>query len=97
MGKVAIIDTNATNICDHGFCGFNNPNNVGHRRKTDWLKKRFSEGLKFKIMQVDGEDVGMIEYIPGESAWRPVEAADYMVIHCIMIQKKKYNKRKSRP
>ncbi len=90
MTEIEIIDTSATNICDHGFCGFSNSQHEGHRRKVEWLKRRFAEGMKFKVLQVDGEDAGMIEYIPGEHTWRPVEAAGYMVIHCIMIHMKKY-------
>ncbi|MBU0617034.1 MAG: GNAT family N-acetyltransferase, partial [Planctomycetes bacterium] len=74
MPKVEIIDTSATNICDHEFCGFRDPENEGHRRKVNWLKRRFAEGLKFKVLQVAGEDAGMIEYTPGEHTWRPVEA-----------------------
>jgi GNAT superfamily N-acetyltransferase len=27
----------------------------------------------------------MIEYAPGSHAWRPVEAEDYFVIHCLMV------------
>ncbi|MBN2561599.1 MAG: GNAT family N-acetyltransferase [Phycisphaerae bacterium] len=90
MARTEIIDTDAANICDHGFCGFRDPKNEGHQRKTDWLKKRFAEGMRFKVLQVDGADAGMIEYIPGEHTWRPVEAAGHMVIHCIMIDKRKY-------
>jgi N-acetylglutamate synthase-like GNAT family acetyltransferase len=90
MQRIKIIDTDATNICDYGFCGFRNPELEGYRRKANWLKKRFAEGMKFKVLQVNGEDAGMIEYTPGESTWRPVKAAGYMVIHCIMINKKKY-------
>ena len=90
MARIEIIDTDAATIGDHGFCGFKNPRNEGHQRKTAWLKKRFAEGLRFKILQVDGVDAGMIEYIPGEHTWRPVEAAGYMVIHCVMISNRKY-------
>ncbi len=90
MARIEIIDTNAATICDHAFCGFKDPGNEGHRRKTAWLKKRFAEGLKFKVLQVDGEDAGMVEYVPGEHAWRPVDASGYMVIHCLMINKKKH-------
>ena len=53
-------------------------------------KKRFAEGLKFKVLQVDGVDAGMIECMPGKHTWRPVDAADYMVIHCLMIAKKQF-------
>ncbi len=27
----------------------------------------------------------MIEYIPGEFCWRPVEAAGYIFIHCLFV------------
>ena len=67
MGKVEIFDTNPDNICDYGFCGYKNIKQEGYKRKIDWLKKRFSEGLKYKILH-SGEygDVGLIEYIPGD-------------------------------
>lgn len=90
MARIEIIDANASTIRDHGFCGFRDAANEGHKRKTAWLRKRFPEGLKFKVLQVDGVDAGMIEYIPGEHTWRPIEAAGYMVIHCVMIDRKKY-------
>ncbi len=88
--KVSVADTNAVTISSYSFCGFSNPATEGHRRKCEWLRKRFAEGLRFKILQVGGEDAGMIEYTPGEYAWRPIEADGYMVIHCIKVQKKKH-------
>jgi N-acetylglutamate synthase-like GNAT family acetyltransferase len=90
MARIEIIDTDASTICDHGFCGFRDAANEGYKRKTEWLKKRFAERLKFKVLQVDGVDAGMIEYVRGEHTWRPVDAPGYMVIHCVMINKKKY-------
>ena len=32
----------------------------------------------------------MIEYIPGEYAWRAVNAQGYMFIHCLMINKREF-------
>jgi L-amino acid N-acyltransferase YncA len=90
MSQIDIIDTNATNICDHPFCV---GAQTGHPHKTAWLKKRFAEGLKFKVLRVDGEEAGFIEYVPGEMTWRPIEAAQYMVIHCIMLNKKAHKGR----
>jgi GNAT superfamily N-acetyltransferase len=91
MEEVEIIDTNADNICEFGFCGYKNIKQSGYKRKIDWLRQRFSEGMKFKVLrsQNDGA-VGFIEYIPGEYAWRAVEADGYMVIHCIAIMSRKY-------
>jgi GNAT superfamily N-acetyltransferase len=91
MEKIEIIDTNADNICEYGFCGYKDIKQEGYKRKIDWLKKRFSEGMKFKVLYSakDGA-VGFIEYIPGEYTWRAVEASGYMVIHCIVIMKREY-------
>ncbi|MFC2055853.1 GNAT family N-acetyltransferase, partial [Chloroflexota bacterium] len=53
--------------------------------------------MKIKIVYENGRSVGFIEYIPGESAWRAVNAEDYLVIHCIWVvgrgKKKGYGSR----
>lgn len=91
MSKIEIIDTNKDNIHEYGFCGYSNPENEGHIAKTEWLKKRYKEGLRLKVLQSDTDgSVGMIEYIPGKYAWRAVRADGYMFIHCLMINKSKY-------
>ena len=91
MGKIEIIDTNAENICEYSFCGYKNIKQEGYKRKIDWLKKRFSEGMKFKVLHSPKEgSVGFIEYIPGKYTWRAVEANGYMVIHCVLILYLKY-------
>ena len=57
MTQVEIIDTSAIDIHEHAFCGFQDSKHEGHRRKANWLKKRFVEGMKFKVLQVDGKVV----------------------------------------
>jgi GNAT superfamily N-acetyltransferase len=86
MKDYEIVDTNAENISSCSFRGYKDANNLGHRRKTDWLKERYSEGLRFKVLRSRRfGDIGMIEYAPGNRAWRPVEAEGYLVIHCLMV------------
>lgn len=84
MAKIEIIDTNADNILDYGMCGYKSLQRPGYPEKIEWLKGRFREGLKIKTLfsSKDGTQ-GMIEYIPGDYCWRPVEARGYMFIHCI--------------
>ena len=48
--------------------------------KKDWLKERFKDGLIFKKADVRGKV--FIEYIPGEKAWYPINADEYMAIDC---------------
>ena len=94
MSNIEIIDTNSDNICQYGFCGYKNIKQEGYKRKIDWLKQRFSEGMKFKILySADEGSVGCIEYTPGKYAWRAVEANGYMVIHCIVIMSRKYKEK----
>jgi L-amino acid N-acyltransferase YncA len=89
MRDYEIVDTNADNIGGFGICGRKPGRTEGHRRKCDWLKKRYAEGLRFKVLRSrEFGDIGMIEYAPGSHAWRPVEAEGYLVIHCLMVNGK---------
>jgi GNAT superfamily N-acetyltransferase len=89
MREHEIIDTHAGNIEGCSFCGYKDANSLGHRRKADWLKERYAEGLRFKVLRSRRfGDIGMIEYALGNHAWRPVEAEGYLVIHCLMVNGK---------
>ncbi len=63
------------------FCYMSKRKTIGYARKLSWVKARFSEGMQILMCTKGGR--GFIEYIPGEYAWRAVEAKGYMVIHCI--------------
>ena len=89
MREYEVVDTNADNIGACSLCGNKAAKNEGHRRKSDWLKKRYAEGLRYKVLRSrEFGDIGMIEYAPGSHAWRPVEAEGYLVIHCLMVNGK---------
>jgi hypothetical protein len=78
MSDYQIIDTNADDIGGDCHCGNQNASNLGHRRKTNWLRKRYVEGLSYKVLRSEKSgDVGMIEYVLGNHAWRSVEAEGY--------------------
>jgi len=89
MEKLQIIDMDASGIDNMGMCGYKNKNHIGYRRKQEWTKARFAEGMKYKMLVDEtGNSIGGIEYIPGEYAWRPVKADGYMFIHCVYIMSK---------
>ncbi|MCX5646314.1 MAG: GNAT family N-acetyltransferase [Phycisphaerae bacterium] len=89
MREYEVIDTNADNIGGCGICRYKSGKNEGRRRKLDWLKNRYAEGLRFKVLRSrEFGDIGMIEYAPGSQAWRPVEVEGYLVIHCLMVNSK---------
>jgi len=86
MEGIEIVAMNADNILEYGVCGYKNIKRAGYPEKIEWLKDRFSEGLKLKSLYSDEDGTqGMIEYIPGEYCWRPVEASGYIFIHCIFV------------
>jgi N-acetylglutamate synthase-like GNAT family acetyltransferase len=94
MREYEIVDTNADNIGACSICRCKSVKNEGHRRKSDWLKKRYAEGLRYKVLRSrEFGDIGMIEYARGSHAWRPVEAEGYLVIHCLMVFSKHTGKR----
>jgi len=87
--KLRIIEMTAEDAGRVPLCGCKDPRNEGYRHKFKWIRKRMSEGLKAKVIRTPDEDlVGYIEYVPGERAWRAVNAADYMFIHCIYMEKR---------
>ncbi len=64
--------------------------NPAFESKRKWFEKRHGEGLKLKILK-NGNDqmIGFVEYTPAENAWRPVDAENYMFIHCMYVYSKK--------
>jgi GNAT superfamily N-acetyltransferase len=92
MGDIDIVDIGPYNIQDYGVCFINNPKHSGYLAKVKWLKKRFEEGLKIKqlVLTETNKVEGYIEYVPGELAWRAVDAKGYMFIHCIFVTHKQF-------
>lgn len=82
--SVELVDVNADNVSETGFfCFMSRRKSEGYRRKLEWLQARFAEGMKIKMLKLP--ERGFIEYIPGEYAWRAVDAKGYMFIHCFWI------------
>ncbi|MBN2092743.1 GNAT family N-acetyltransferase [candidate division KSB1 bacterium] len=93
MGKEQnkIIDVNTDNVDKTGFfCFMSKRKSEGFQRKLNWLKARFAEGMKIKMLELP--ERGFIEYIPGEYAWRAVNASGYMFIHCLWVVGKSRSK-----
>lgn len=89
--RVSIVDANPDTIGNHGLCGYKDPKNRGYRRKLEWLRQRFEEGMRLKVLRSERDGtIGSMEYLPGEHAWRGILAPGYMVIHCLFILKKAY-------
>ena len=72
-----------------------NPKNEGYLKKLAWLKDRFFEDLKIKLLYLENEKKcnGFIEYIPGENTWKAFDAKGHMFIHCIWISPNKHKEK----
>jgi hypothetical protein len=85
--KPVVVDVNRENVSLYPAACFMNPASEGYRQKITWLKKRFAEGLKMKLLYLENDRRchGFIEYLPGEHAWRTVDAPGYLFIHCLWV------------
>jgi GNAT superfamily N-acetyltransferase len=67
------------------LCGHSPAYRRGYDAKLAWTQARLREGMRYTLVQTPKGNAGMIEYIPAEYAWRGVEAAGYLFIHCLWI------------
>lgn len=93
QSEVRIVTVDATNVAQEKFfCYKSKKKAEGYRLKLAWLEGRFAKGLRIKILYEGKRSVGFVEYIPGEHAWRAVNAEGYLLIHCLWIVGKGKNK-----
>jgi GNAT superfamily N-acetyltransferase len=81
-----LVDVDAANFDTLPCCGIKSTAHPGRRQKRRWLEANAKFGVRAKVLLApDGQPCGYIEYLPGEFAWRGVEAGGYMFIHCIWV------------
>jgi GNAT superfamily N-acetyltransferase len=88
-----LVDVDAANFDTLPCCGIKCPTHPGRQQKRRWLQANAQFGLRAKtLLAPGGEPGGYIEYLPGEFAWRGVEAGGYMFIHCIWIFSRRHQR-----
>ncbi len=86
-----IVNITSQNMEEFDHCLMKNKKLPGYIAKSDWMKKRFKEGLIVKrVINDKNEVMGFIEYIPIEKAWRAVTGSGYLFIHCVFTYPKKF-------
>jgi GNAT superfamily N-acetyltransferase len=86
-----ILEMTPSTLGKYGVCGYKNVDKHEElRNKINWYAKYYPLGLRIQSL-ISGKDecLGMIEYMPGEIAHRPVLAHGYMFIQCIFLGFKK--------
>ena len=83
---IALEKVGPENLSDCGIGCLTSTKNLGHGAKVEWLRKRFAEGLRFLLFRDGaGRPLAFVEYVPGENAWRPVDAAGWLFVHCLWV------------
>jgi GNAT superfamily N-acetyltransferase len=78
VGPATIADCGIGCVMDTAHPGF--------QPKVDWLRQRFDEGLRYLLCRDRADKpLGFLEYVPGENAWRPVDAAGWLFVHCLWV------------
>jgi hypothetical protein len=93
-GKPQLVDVDAASFDTLPCCGIKNAAHPGREQKRCWLKANGRFGLRARtLLAPGGRPAGYLEYLPGEYAWRGVEAAGYMFIHCLWVHSRQYQGR----
>ena len=89
-----LVDLDPASVETLPCCGVGNAAHEGRCNKIRWLQAQFKKGLRAKVLLTpDKRQCGYIEYLPGEYAWRGVDAGGYMFIHCIWTFHKQHQHR----
>jgi len=84
--KITFVDVTPENVENEGIFCNKNKKSPGFKAKAAWFKTEFKHGLRMKIaIDENGKQLGYIEYMPAEKAWRPIIADNYFFIQCIVI------------
>ncbi len=86
MAEIALQKVGPENLQECGIGCLVNRKNSGYQAKVDWLQERFAEGLRFLLFRGEnGKPLAFLEYVPGEYAWRPVQAEGWFFVHCLWV------------
>jgi hypothetical protein len=88
-----LVELTPENFESLACCGVKDPAHAGRRLKNCWLAAQFRKGLRARVLIApDRRQCGYIEYLPGEHAWRGVDAPGYMFVHCIWTFYRQYQR-----
>jgi GNAT superfamily N-acetyltransferase len=84
--EIKIIDVTAENVADSGIFCIKDKKSPGYHSKVAWFTSKINQGLRIKIVTGEqNKQLGFIEYLPSELAWRPIKADNYLFIQCIAL------------
>jgi hypothetical protein len=89
LNDILIKNVTMENVAETGVFCVKDKKSAGYKTKAEWFKNNFNHGLKIKIaIDKQEKQIGFIEYIHSEFAWRPIQASNYLFIQCIAVMVK---------
>lgn len=91
---ITITEVTPDNVSEIGLFCIKDKKSPGYTSKLDWFKSKINQGIKIRIAtDQQNKQLGFIEYIPSELAWRPVDAKNYLFVQCIalMVKEARHN------
>jgi GNAT superfamily N-acetyltransferase len=86
MDTISLEKVGPSNLSECGVGCLTGPKNQGVRPKVEWLGRSFAEGLRYFLARDErGRPLAFLEYVPGEFAWRPVDAGGWLFVHCLWV------------
>lgn len=86
MPKAILEKVGLENLSECGIGCIIDRDHQGHGPKVEWLRERFAEGLRLLLFRDEkGKPLAFLEYVPGEYAWRPVQAEGWLFVHCLWV------------
>lgn len=89
--RIQTLEITRANMCEAPLCGIKDLEHEGRLAKERYLKTALKKGLRARVLLTEkGVQFGYVEWLPGEYAWRGVEADGYMFVHCVWTYFKRY-------
>ncbi len=88
---IKIVEVNLLNLENEGIFCIKDKKSAGYKQKLKWYQSEYKKGLRIFIAKdLNEKQIGFIEAIPSEYAWRPIYAPDLMFIQCLVIFSKEF-------
>ncbi|MFY8107868.1 MAG: GNAT family N-acetyltransferase [Bacteroidia bacterium] len=91
LSEIKIVEVDLLNLENEGIFCIKDKKSIGYKQKLKWYQSEYKRGLRIFIAKdSSAKQIGFIEAIPSEYAWRPIYAPDFMFIQCLVIFSKEF-------
>ncbi|KAA3604868.1 MAG: hypothetical protein DWQ01_19870 [Planctomycetota bacterium] len=86
--KPEMVEVSPENVEEVGIHCVGNRKHPGWQAKVDWYRREYKRGVRMRLLLSGSKrkSIGFLEFAPGETAWKGVEAPGWLVVHCLWIK-----------